>query len=860
MKSSKLYCLFLMLFASQIIYANNLDVNDSVFYHSPDIQHILGCDGMPGVSVYNGNKYEVYYVNRGTSSVPAISTTNIERSDIITESSSLTNVQTADGWIYCRMTSSSTMTGSAVDEFEAPIRCFNLQNNDSLVLRVNGYSEFALYANDNDVNLSRGKYLDVIIDGVVQPLSLNRTPSVRRYSISSGKHHIKVVGNGGSSNRVYAFSLRPDSTLLIPYQVTYSSNNEAWGTVEPVLLDSCHPDSATLKAVPASAARFSQWNDGVTTNPRTWNLTKDTTIEAVFIQDSTKYALTLLSNDENIGSVIGAGTYYCNERITITAVPETGYCFVRWSDGSCMAQREIQIEENTELIAYFVKQKSTEGTRFWVALPYMVNTNAPEPFIAISANDSCQISISNPNTGWRTSFVMKGFFRYEDIPLAQWYDANATPVSVSGCALNQGLLIESTDTISVYVAAHVAWSYDVTNVLPEDALSSEYIIQDYPPYDNQDVAHSEIVIVACEDNTLVEITPTTQTLDGHLANIPYIITLHTGQVYRVLSAGNYMSLSGSRVRSLNNTEIAVFTADDFTRVPDARSARDCLFEQAMPLTMWGNQFVVTRSLEKDANRIRITASENNTHVSINGTEFCTLQSGETFEFEMSHNLATGDMLRHLTVVPPVVDCEAAYISTSAPCAVYSYDVSGSYKHSAETTSTFGNGFGDPAMVWVNPLNQGVQEITFAPLGTMLANRHFINIVSPTDGCESVVLYMIINDFKMPVYPEFTPVPGLPQYSYARLFLLDTELSLYTYFTLVAPQGVTAHVYGNGDDEGYSFSLGSHLKKTIKEDINVPTSVEKAKEELPLVRKVLIDNHLFIITNQGVYDLTGCVAR
>lgn len=45
--------------------------------------------------------------------------------------------------------------------------------------------------------------------------------------------------------------------------------------------------------------------------------------------------------------------YHCGDRVRISATPQEGYHFVRWSDGVTDNPREIDIEDNVDLVAYF---------------------------------------------------------------------------------------------------------------------------------------------------------------------------------------------------------------------------------------------------------------------------------------------------------------------------------------------------------------------------------------------------------------------------------------------------------------------------------------------------------------------------
>jgi len=473
-------------------------------------------------------------------------------------------------------------------------------------------------------------------------------------------------------------------------------------------------------------------------------------------------------------------------------------------------------------VGMLMAQTSTEGKAFWVAVPL---ANAPgggsdgfEPFIAISAKNACTVTITNPNTGWShtpLNVLANSWTVVKDIPVAQWYDQSWTATSCGEKVDNKGLLVEATQDVSVYAAMRMEYSYDASNILPITAIQSEYILQDYPPFNSEGDAHATFVIAANNDNTIIDITPTTPTIGGKPANTTFNITLNRGQTYQVIGT-NQQTFSGTRVKARNGKKIAVFSGADFTQVPGGKSARDCLYEQAMPIDYWGTEFVVTKSVERDANRVRVTAQEDATEVRIDNRHAAWLQSGETYEFEISEGLAP--TIKEIQTkagrtVPDIYNGEAHYIQTSCPVAVFSYDVSSDYRFS-ETTK-----IGDPSMVWISPLQQRINKITFGACGTSgttgHTNRHYVNIVCLTTDIPNIVLS---SDQRASIPLSFIPVPGNTKYSYARTFLVDTdEDNPDKVYTITSRSGVVAHVYGSGNNESYAYSVGS---AAVKRGINL----------------------------------------
>lgn len=474
------------------------------------------------------------------------------------------------------------------------------------------------------------------------------------------------------------------------------------------------------------------------------------------------------------------------------------------------------------LVAFFIGitvpawgQTSTQGTDFWVALTLSANPGGGSfaPFIAISKQDTleCTVTITSPsNSSWNGVTVKTKaawtVIPSDDLEASNWYDTDFA--SQAGKVQKQGLLVHSDKEISVFCAWQGTESFDASNILPVTVLQSDYIVQDYPPYDNDgNTSYSTFAIVATEDETIVDITPSEETYDNHAAGTTYQTPkLSKGQVYHVLSSKE-KTLSGTRVTAQGKKKIAVFNGDVMTRVPDKKMGnRDLLYEQAMPTDYWGTQFVVTRSLRKDANRIRVTAMENGTTISINGKAVKLINSGKTYEFELAKQDFVPKSARESALPDSIIYADEAFISTSCPCAVYSYDVGKSYRGKDGATET-SNDYGDPSMVWISPLEQRIKNITFGVCGTDYTKDHCINIVKLTAD-KTITLQNSNGDNMLTSSDVFIPVPGNTKYSYLRKLLVDNEDNVKESFTLTSESGVIAHIYGSGVNESYAYSAGS----------------------------------------------------
>ena len=91
-------------------------------------------------------------------------------------------------------------------------------------------------------------------------------------------------------------------------------------------------ETAVLTAEPIRSCRFSRWDDGDTSNPRSVPVTSDTFFTAYFeILDS--FWVNVRVNNEDWGTVEGGGRYYDGEEVQLHAVGRQGHSFLHWGGG-----------------------------------------------------------------------------------------------------------------------------------------------------------------------------------------------------------------------------------------------------------------------------------------------------------------------------------------------------------------------------------------------------------------------------------------------------------------------------------------------------------------------------------------------
>ena len=168
-------------------------------------------------------------------------------------------------------------------------------------------------------------------------------------------HHHFVRWSDGETDSVRTEVVSGDLTLtaifaIDTHMVSVTLNDEAMGVVAGSGAYA-YLDTVTLTATAFAHHHFVRWSDGETDSVRTEVVNGDLTLTAIFAIDTHMVSVTL--NDEAMGSVVGAGAYPYSTEVSLEAVPEEGYRFVRWGDGSTDNPAVFTLTGDTTVSAIF---------------------------------------------------------------------------------------------------------------------------------------------------------------------------------------------------------------------------------------------------------------------------------------------------------------------------------------------------------------------------------------------------------------------------------------------------------------------------------------------------------------------------
>ncbi|MDR1562556.1 MAG: leucine-rich repeat protein [Dysgonamonadaceae bacterium] len=138
---------------------------------------------------------------------------------------------------------------------------------------------------------------------------------------------------------------------IVPlFHVSITANNPSMGTVAGTG-NYAENSTVTISATVKPGYRFVKWGDNNTQNPRTITVTKDITYKAIL--EVITYHVTVNASNTSMGTVTGTGYYAENNIVTISAIANQGYKFVKWDDDNTQNPRTITVTHDINYTAEF---------------------------------------------------------------------------------------------------------------------------------------------------------------------------------------------------------------------------------------------------------------------------------------------------------------------------------------------------------------------------------------------------------------------------------------------------------------------------------------------------------------------------
>ncbi|GHT33379.1 hypothetical protein FACS189434_07330 [Bacteroidia bacterium] len=407
-------------------------------------------------------------------------------------------------------------------------------------------------------------------------------------------------------------------------------------------------------------------------------------------------------------------------------------------------------------------QETTAGRDFWFSFGRVTNADITTLQLRIVTTAVTNINVVFPGNEVYNTSANVGANMTQSIYLPAAYFDGAGTKSVH--------IIADKD-ILVYVVNMSRASTDATAILPTNALGTSYYHLSYPSQKDG------YTIVAVEDDT-------------RISDNGNEIILNQGEVY--YSTNFTGDSTGKHITA--NRKFACFVTNACAEIPANTGNCECLYEQLYPDQWWGRHFFVPVSI-RGKEIVRIVAQQNDTKIFINGTLIGSINAGEWKEIEV-------DAAQN-----------GCYIKTTHPVGVASYLTGISYGGFPKSS------LGAPAMAWIPPIEQTVNEISIAPFyanGSSYLTEHHLLIVVPTPAKNQTA--MRHND------GTYTSLTGgewhdhSSGYSYYTLPLESSDIYRHDY-SIKNPEGLIVYAYGLGNIEAYYYLTGSTLLKDTYFEVN-----------------------------------------
>ena len=321
---------------------------------------------------------------------------------------------------------------------------------------------------------------DVVRGTVTGSGTYNYGASARIVATPTSSGYQFVRWNDGNTDNPRLITVSQDSTFTAYFDIrSYSVlalSDTTMGTVDitrngvslGTTANFLHANVAVIYAYPKPHYRFYTWTDGNTDNPRRVPITSDTVFTASFLGGD--YFVTATANDTARGYVTGSGCYYTGSRVTLDAVANPGYRFLKWADNnSTSTPRIISVVNDTNLMAIFVQdsfsvsvtcnqsQGSVTGTGFYFYHDTtVISATANYGYHFLEWNDGVT---ENPR-----SIVISGNAQYTARFAANMYQVSATANNATmGTVTGSGsYAYHSLDTLSATPANNhyqfLSWS------------------------------------------------------------------------------------------------------------------------------------------------------------------------------------------------------------------------------------------------------------------------------------------------------------------------------------------------------------------------------------------------------------------
>lgn len=347
--------------------------------------------------------------------------------------------------------------------------------------------------------------------------------------------------------------------------------------------------------------------------------------------------------------------------------------------------------------------------------------------------------------------------------------------------------IESDVPVVAYAHIYGSNSSGATMLMPVETWGYSYISLNA----KQEFASncfSFAYVVAQHDKTLVEITPSVPTRDGHEAGKTFTAELNKGDIYQVVGANindglTGYELTGTTVKSVANDvgecyPVGFFSGSSRTRNPCSLGGGggDNDMQQSFPYEAWGKRYFTAPTSSSHSatafmqNMYKVVVTDPATVVKRNGVALGGYDAAsKSYYFESN----VGD---YIEADKPIL---LAQFMSGGPCAG-------------------GGPLGDPEMIYLSPVEQGIKRTGFYRNTEEYIVVNYLTLIIHKNGVASLTIDDK-NDFSH-TYPH----PQNPDYT----VVIKRWTSAKKQCVVKSDSAFTAVTYGLGETESYGYNAGT----------------------------------------------------
>ena len=360
---------------------------------------------------------------------------------------------------------------------------------------------------------------------------------------------------------------------------------------------------------------------------------------------------------------------------------------------------------------------------------------------------------------------------------------------------SNGIHVVASQPVSVYGLAYGRYGSTAFTGYPVKFLGTNYCVLARASLVSS--YHSQLMVVAAEDNTSITITPSpTAYLDNH--DSPYVINLSQGGTYQIISLDYYIGdVTGTWVQA--DKPIAVFAGDDTAYMPDGNTqAGNPLVQEQIPVESWGMQALsVGFAGRTNGDSYRVLAANNDTTITITG-KVVTVENETVSPWSVTESNEVVVITNQAGQFYDIIVDGPVQFQASHPIQVAQF-ANGNDFDKASSSQNY-QAEGDPCEILLPPIGHyletnvivtgpGLDFSNYPPSGF---DENYLNLVVTESAVTNVLLDGI------PVAATNFVAVGTSGYFGAQLFVTNGVHTV----TCSQPIGVEVYGFGNYDAYGY----------------------------------------------------------